>query len=185
MTNKPIHDSPLVEAVLALQDHLNELERIGEKINSTDMSADIDIEHIQKLMTRFAKCGQGIAEEVTNLSNRLTDAQTRAQAVADKVSRQADAFTIRRNEYNEQWEKFRLLGEKVRLLNESISQFRQAEDRTALTSNILRLEQQIAALIGELQDLCDAAQNLRMKTLQRSARSLTQTLQAVQGKLRH
>jgi len=184
MTNKFKYDSPLVLAVLALQEHLDELERIGERINSTDMSADIDIEFIQKLMLRFANCGQGITEEVSNLSFRLQDAQTRAQTVADKVSRQADAFNIRRNEYNEQWEKFRLLGEKVTQLNESISQFRQAEDRTARTSNIQNLEQQIASLIGELQNLCDTAQNLRMKTLQKNARSLAQTLQAVQGKLR-
>src|SRR5438105_3892007 len=83
-------DSPLVKSVLALDNYLAELERTGTKINSTDMTSDFDGEYIQKLMTRFAECGQGIAQEVTNLSTELQQAQARAEAVAQGVSRQAE-----------------------------------------------------------------------------------------------
>src|SRR5207249_9989466 len=143
MSNKAKQDSPLVKSVLALDNYLTELERVGAKINSTDMTSDFDIEYIQKLMARFAECGQGIAEEVTNLSRQLQEAQTRAEAVAQRVSGQAELLNNRRKEQNAKLEEFRILGEKVRELNAAMSQFRRPdghgltdEDRAKLTSSI-------------------------------------------------
>src|SRR5881628_736118 len=136
MSDKSKRDSPLVKSVLALDNYVTELERIGTKINSADMTSDVDVEFIQKLMTRFAECGQGISQEVATLSAELQAAQGRAEAVAKGVSRQAELLNVRRNEQNEKLEQFRILGEKVRDLNAAISQFRRphgdgmtAEDR--------------------------------------------------------
>jgi chromosome segregation ATPase len=191
MSNKTKQESALVKSVLALDNYLSELERVGTKINSTDMSSDFDIEFIQKLMTRFAECGQGVSEEITNLSAQLREAQARAEAVAQGVSRQAGLFSTRRAEQNEKLEQFRILGEKVRELSAAISQFRRPqgggmtpEDRENLTSRIPDFEAQLAALIEELQSLRESARNSRMKSLQKNADSLVQTLQAVQKKLR-
>ena len=97
MSDKTKQDSPLVKSVLALDHHLAELERIGAKINSADMTSDVDFEFIQKLMARFAECGQGISEEVSNLSTHLQQAQRRAEAVSQGVSKQAELFKIRQN----------------------------------------------------------------------------------------
>src|SRR2546427_5847654 len=98
MSNKNKDQSPLVKSVLALDNHLSELERVGTKINSTDMTSDFDIEFVHKLMTRFAECGQGISDEVTNLSQHLQEAQARAETVAQGVSQQAGKFKERRKE---------------------------------------------------------------------------------------
>src|SRR5262245_22938562 len=123
MTDKTKRDSPLVTSVLALQNHLDEMERIGNKINSTDMSGDVDIEHVQKLMTRFAEYGQGVSEEVRNLSAHLQHAQASAEAVAAGVARQAQAFRARTMQQQEHLDRFRTLGEKVRALNTTMSEF--------------------------------------------------------------
>ncbi len=191
MSNKAKRDSPLVKSVLALDNYLAELERIGSKINSADMTSDIDVEFIQKLMTRFAECGQGISGEVTNFSAQLQEAQARAEAVAKGVSRQAALFNVRRNEQNEKLEQFRILGEKVRDLNTAISQFRRprgegmtADDRAKLTSNIPAFEAQVTTLIEELQTLRESARDSRMRALEKNAESLVQTLQVVRKKLR-
>ncbi|OLC28792.1 MAG: hypothetical protein AUH28_18715 [Acidobacteria bacterium 13_1_40CM_56_16] len=190
MSNKSKRDSPLVQSVLALDSYLSELERVGAKINGTDMSADFDGEYIQKLITRFTECGKGISEEVTNLSTQLREAQARAEAVAQGVSRQAELFNIRRNERNEKLEEFRVLGEKVRELTAAIGRFRPArgdrltnEDRARLTSNVPGFEAQVAGLIGGLQNLQKSARDSRMKALEKNAESLAQTLQAVRKKL--
>src|SRR5689334_6810547 len=108
MPNKAKRDSPLVKSVLALDNYLAELERVGSKINSTDMSADFDLEYIQKLMGRFAECGQGISEEVNNLSTQLRQAQGRAEEVARGVSSQAELLKIRREEQDRKLEEFRM-----------------------------------------------------------------------------
>jgi chromosome segregation ATPase len=191
MSDKSKRNSPLVQSVLALDNYLAELERVGTKINSTDMTADVDVEYIQKLMTRFAECGQGVSTEVSNLSELLQEARARAEAVAQGVAVQAELLNTRRNEQNEKLEKFRILGEKVRELHTSISEFRRPlgqaftdEDRARLTSNIPAFEARLAGLIEELHDLKESARDSRMKVLQKNAESLAQTLEAVRRKLR-
>ena len=191
MSNKIKRDSPLVKSVLALDSWLAELDRVGAKINSTDMTSDFDVEYIQKLMTRFAECGQGVSGEVINLSEQLREAQARAEAVAQRVSSQAELLNNRSNEQNEKLEEFRILGEKVRELNTAIGQFRRphehgltGEDRAKLTSHIPGLEAQLALLIEGLQNLRKSARNSRMKALEKNAESLAQALQAVRKKLR-
>jgi len=190
MSNKNKRGSPLVRSVLALDSYLSDLERVGTKINGTDMGSDFDGEYIQKLMTRFTECGKGISEEVTNLSTQLREAQARAEAVAQGKSRQAELFNIRQNERNEKVEQFRVLGEKVRELTAAIGRFRPArgdrltgEDRAKLTSNVPGFEARVAGLIEQLQNLRKSARDSRMKALEKNAESLAQTLQAVREKL--
>jgi chromosome segregation ATPase len=188
----PKQDSPLVQSVLTLQTYLDELERVGNKINATDMTADVDVEFVQKLLSRFAECGQALSQEIGNLSAHLQQAQVSAQAVAEGVSRQAEAFQSRTVEQQEQLEKFRQLGERVRNLNTSVSQFRQsttnghAEDnRAALAASIPGIERELVALISELHSLRESARASCMKKLEKDAESLAQTLQAVHEKLKH
>jgi len=181
MTNKVKRDSPLVKSVGALDNYLAELERVGTKINGTDMASDFDIEYVQKLMTRFAECGQGISEEVTNLSTHLRDAQARAEAVAQGVSKQAELLKVRRNAQDEKFEEFRILGEKVRDLNTVISGYR--DDRSKLKANLPAVESQLGVLIEALQRLLTSAHESRMKALEKSAESLVQSLQAARKKL--
>ena len=180
----------MVKSVLALDEYLAELERVGAKINATDMTSGFDVEFIQKLMTRFAECGQGVAEEVAKLSTHLHEAQTRAQAVAQGVSQQAELLKARRTEQNEQLEEFQRLGDRVRDLTAAVSQFKRPaghrltdEERAALSSNIPGFEAQLTTLIGELQTLRKSARDSRMKALEKNAESLAQTLQAVRKKL--
>jgi len=181
MSDKARKDSPLVKSVTALDDYLTELERVGTKINKADMASDIDIEYIQKLMSRFAECGQGISEEVTNLSTQLREAQARAEAVAQGVSKQAERLKIRKNAQDEKLEEFRILGEKVRDLNELIGGFR--DDRAKLKDNLPAVESQLGSLIEALQRLRTSAHDSRMKALEKNAESLVQSLQAARKKL--
>src|SRR6266566_2057182 len=113
MSNKSKQDSPLVKSVLALDNYLSELERVGARINSTDMTSDFDVEHLQKLLNRFSECAQGVAEQGANMSTQLHEARTRAEAVAEGVAAQAELWNIRKNEQDEKLERFRILGEKV------------------------------------------------------------------------
>ena len=188
MTDRNKPDSPLVNAVSALHEHLTELERLGGKINSLDMSSDVDVDHVQKLLARFAECGQSISSEVSNLSLHLRDAQIRAESVAQKVSRQADVFKKHRESHDEHLERFRALGEKVRELNLAVappSPEGSSGGNGGMAFDIPAVEQQLGALVDELQDLRNSARTSRLKTLEKSAESLVQSLQALQDKLRH
>jgi len=184
VSNKSKQSSPLVQSVLALQDHLNELERLGDKITSEDLAADFDVEYFQKLLARFAESGQRVAAEMSVFSSHLQEAQMRAEATAANVSRQSELFKERTDDQNEKLEKFRTLGERVRELNSAISQFRPEGDRAAMNSHIKTLEAQLALVIEELHELRTSARASRMKGLEKQAHALAQSLQAVQTKLR-
>ncbi|HET9220143.1 MAG TPA: hypothetical protein VFR18_24400 [Terriglobia bacterium] len=181
MSDKTRSDSLLVTSVLRLENHLSELERIGGKINAMDMTADIDVEHIQKLLALFTDCGEEISEEVKNLSTHLQQAQARAEAVAGEVSRQASAFNARRNEQNAHLERLRLLGEKVHELNATLT----GDDQSVLAPRMPIIADQLSGLIGELQELRSAARSSRMRSLERTAEALVQSLQALQTKLQN
>jgi DNA repair exonuclease SbcCD ATPase subunit len=176
VSDKTKRDSPLVQSVLALDHQLAELERIGGKINSTDMTADVDVDFVQKLMTRFAECGRSISEEVSNLSVHLQQAQSRAEAVAQVVSKQAELFKIRRDEQMEKLEQFRALGEKVRELTETTGSLRNRSDIPAFDA-------QLAVFIEKLEKLRESARSSRMKALEKNTQSLVQRLQSVRKKL--
>jgi len=182
MPNKTRRDSPLVKTVLALDAHLSELERVGTRIKSTDMTSDFDVEFVQKLMTCFAECGQGVSEEVANLSTHLQEARARAEEIAQTVSSQAELFTLRRKEQNEKLNQFRILGEKVRDLNSSLQTLTQTVVEK-MTAEIPEFEGRLTALIEETEDLRRSARDSRMKTLEKNAESLVQMLEALLKKL--
>ena len=124
-TNKD--QSPLVGSVLALDNYLSELERVGTKISTMNMKSEFDLEHMRKLMSRFAECGQGVSVEVTSLSSHLNEARARAEAVAKVVAERADILNERKSEQHDKLDQFRVLGEKVRELNTAMTSLRRPE----------------------------------------------------------
>jgi hypothetical protein len=88
---------------------------------------------------------------------------------------------VRLNEQNEKLEAFRNLGEKVRDLNTAIGRLR--DDREQLLSSIPAFEAQLSSLIEEADTLRQSAHSSRMRSLEKNAESLAQTLQAVRKKL--
>src|ERR1044071_5626617 len=116
MSNKN-KQTPLVQSILVLQEHLNDFERLGAKINSEDLADDFDVDHVRKLLIRFAECGQEIAKDMASFSTQLEEARSGAESIAASVSRQTEIFKKRTDEQNQNLEKFRALGEKVRELN--------------------------------------------------------------------
>ncbi len=163
MKNK--ESSPLVKSVLALDEYFSELERIGAKINTLDMRSEFDFDHAQRLLNRFAECGQGMSEEVSNLSTQLNEARARAEAVAQEMANRAAQVSSRKDDQQKKLDEFRLLGEKVSGLNVAMSQLRQpqgtelsAEDRVSLTASLAEFEEQLSPLIDQAGNLRREAQ---------------------------
>ncbi len=184
-------ESPLVRSVLALDSHLTELERVGERIIEARMKSEFDFEQVRKLMVRFAEYGEGISKEIGELSQHLNEARTRAESVAKAVSDKAELLKERTGAENDKYDQFRLLSEKVRDLNGRIGVLRPSKDANPSPSERLKLTEQLKAFEGEIENLINEAEDIRrqaheakMKDLQSDADSLAQTLQAVQRKLK-
>ncbi len=188
MANKV--ESPLVKSVLALDHLLSELERIGEKITTMELKTDFDYEQARKLMSHFAESGQGVSEEVSNLSVRLNEARARAEAVAQKVSDRAELVNVRNSEEQEKLQEFVKLSAEVRDLSEGLAALRKPEgesltahDRERLNEFFAKLETQLTPLIDRAQALRTEARLSKMKSLEQNADSLVGTLQAIRAKI--
>ena len=188
--SKDKDQTDLVKAVLALDEYFSELDRLGANINSLEMKSEFDFEHAEKLMARFAECGQGVSDEVTKLAQHLSVARARAESVAAEVAKRAELVRSRKSSANDKFEEFRQLGEKVRELSEAMNELRRDEsqpitddDRTLITARLVAFEDQLGPLIVRAQALRQDARESKIKLLEQNADSLSQTLLAIQSKI--
>lgn len=182
--------SPLVKSVTALDAHFSELERLGNKINSLDMKSEFELAQAQKLMARFAECGNEVSAEVMNLSNYLSEARVKADALAQGVAEKASLLSSRKVNEAEKLEEFRQLGEKVRALVNDMHRLKRPEDailsdedRTQLAHDLAEFEKQLNPLIEQAQALRKEAHLARMKMLEQNADALAQTLLSARQKI--
>lgn len=183
--------SPLVQSVIALDKHVSELERLGQKIEEQPLKSEFDFQQVRKLMASFAEHGQGVADEVTRLSLHLNEARERAGAVGERVALRAQEINGRDTEQQTKLEQFRLLAEKVRGFNASLATVRPPEgqavtdeDRRRIHATLREFDAQLEPLIGEAQTLRREAHAAKMKGLEQNADALAQTLLSVRQKVR-
>jgi hypothetical protein len=182
--------SLLVEAVTSLDSYFSELERIGNKIISLDMKTEFELAQAQKLMLRFAECGEAVTKEVLNLSNCLNEARSRADMIASGVAEKAAILNSRKTNEQEKFELFRQLGERVQTLVSDMNRLKRPEDSTLTDKDRQQIAKELAQFESELNPLIEEAQNLRreahyskMRTLEQNADSLAQTLLAARQKI--
>lgn len=190
MPNTIKNPSALVETVLKLDSYLSEIHRLGEKIDAMELKSDFDFEQAQKLMNRFTECGQGVAEEVVQLSANLNEVRAKAEAAAQLVSAKAELLQARQNHHQKKMDDFRALGEKVRHLTLSLNDLKGSEgqdlseqDRILVSMRLSDFQIQLQPLIDEALTLKKEAQNSKLKTLESGADSLVQSLSAISRRL--
>lgn len=190
MSNQIKNPSPLVETVLKLDNYLSEIVRLGEKIEGMELKTDFDFEQAQKLMNHFTQCGQGVAEEVVQLSANLNEVRAKAEAAAVIVSARAEQIQARQNDHHQKMADFRALGDKVRDLTLSLNDLKRPEgeeltddDRAHLSMRLSEFQLQLQPLIAEALKLKNEAQSSRLKTLEQGADSLVQSLSAIGRRL--
>lgn len=191
MSNSSKEQSPLVTAVLALDNYFSELNRLSTKIEESELKTDFDFEQMQKLLNRFTGYGEGVSAEVHALSQSLNESRTQAEAAAQKVSAKAIEFQTLQQSRQQKMDQFRQLGEKVRALNTSLLDLKRPEgsaaptdaDHEVIAARLTDFEKQLTPLIDEAEQLKNEAQAARMKILEQGADSLRQSLLAVNQRL--
>jgi chromosome segregation ATPase len=183
--------SPLVQAVLTLDDHFQNLVRLSEKIDENGLKTDGDIEQARKLMGKFAEVGEGISTGVATLSQALNEARAKAEVAANKVSEKANIIQGRQGEEAKLGDVFRALAEKVGALNQNLMKVKPAsndgeitdEERARTIEAFNDIDAQLKPLITEAETLRDDAQRLKMKGLEQQASSLAAHLINVKEKI--
>src|SRR5688500_13811499 len=87
--------SPLVSAVLTLDEHFADLNRLSARIEEIDLKSSFDFEQSERLITHFAETGNAITTDINQFVAALNEARTQAEAVAEKVAAKADQLRAR------------------------------------------------------------------------------------------
>jgi uncharacterized protein YoxC len=182
--------SPLVLAVLTLDEHFRDLNRLADRIEELDLKSSFDFEQSERLINHFAETGQAITTDITQFVQHLNEARAKAEANATKVAEKADTLKMRKDDVQEKMNRFHTLSEKVAKLNESLIEFKRPTGETLSEQEKVELKNRLGDIGGQLQGLIDEAQQLkdlgqesRLKILEQNADSLRQSLIAVSQKI--
>lgn len=182
--------SAFIESALNLDSAFNELEQLGGQIERLDVETDSGLERAKQLLAKFAECGQRIGEGVQHLAKSLDETRRRAEAAAQAVTTRANDIQKRQEENDQMMARFGSLGVSVKKITESIVHFKKptgekmsAEEHEALSKQLPELDAQLSRLIEEAQGLKVDAHQLKLKSIERNADSLSQTLLSARRKL--
>jgi uncharacterized membrane protein len=185
-----IKNTAFADSAINLDSAFTELEELSGQIERLDIESDSGLERAKQLLGKFAEAGQRIGDGVQVLAKSLEDSRSRAEAAAQIVSARAGDIQKRQEENDQMLSRFGALGESVKKISEKIIQFKKPageklseDERDALTKQLPELDSQLSGLIDEAQGLRVDAQQLKLKSVERNADSLSQTLLSARRKL--
>jgi uncharacterized protein YoxC len=183
-------NTAFADSAINLDSAFTELEELSGQIERLDIESDSGLERAKQLLGKFAEAGQRIGDGVQVLAKSLEDSRSRAEAAAQIVSARAGDIQKRQEENDQMLSRFGALGESVKKISEKIVQFKKPageklteDERDALTKQLPELDSQLSGLIDEAQGLRVDAQQLKLKSVERNADSLSQTLLSARRKL--
>ncbi len=184
------NSSAFGQAAFALDQDFLELDRLSAQIDRLEFESDTGFEKAQQLLTRFSECGTRIGTGVQALAQALENARKSAEKSAELVSARAQQLHERHLEREKMFERFRVLGESVRKLSGDVATLKRpsdleptAEEKALWPAKLQELETRFAPLIDEARKLQDDAQAAKLRTIEKNADSLGQSLSAARKKL--
>ena len=181
--------SPFGQSALTLDNDFAELDRLSGQIERLSIESDSGMERAKELLVKFGECGQRISTGVQSLAKSLEETRSRAETAAQSVASRAALIQERHHENERMLDRFRSLGDKVREVSTALAALKAPakgvteEGKALIAKQLPEFNAQLETLTAEAQKLKDDAREANMKTLERNADSLYQTLQSARRKL--
>ncbi|MGE0173932.1 MAG: hypothetical protein AB7T49_14140 [Oligoflexales bacterium] len=186
-TNK----SPTVfaQAALTLDEDFQEFDRLAKEIERQNIESDTGFERAAKLLIKLDSCGKRISSGMQTMSSALEEVRARTEQAANVANTRAVAVQERQQLSEQMMERLQHLGDTVRKITTAVGELRQSsdmisdEDRAVLAERLPEFNAQLGMLVDEVQKLKVDATAAHMRTLERNADSLKQSLQRAKHKL--
>ena len=182
--------SAFAQSAFDLDSDFTQLERLSTQLEELSVESDYGLEQGKKLLLNFNECAQRIGDRVQALAQNLGESRERAEAAAAKVSERAQVIHQRHNEQEKLLARFQSLGEMVRKATDASAKLKKPdggklteEDKMVLEERLPEIDSQLQVLIQESHQLREEARATKMKTLEKNAESLGQSLNAVRNRL--
>lgn len=183
--------SPLVEAVLSLDEHFTELGYLSARINELDLDSESDLKKGERLLVSFTESGQAVSTAIQTFVALLNDSRQQAEQAAASVSQKAEQLRAKKDDVGAKLARFQDLNERVSQLNEELLSFKRPEGEALTAQDQVTLKAKLTEVAGRLDDYIEEARQFQeighqsnIKFLQQNADSMKQSLIAVSKKIR-
>lgn len=183
--------SVFAQAAMALDADFTTLAVTSAELERLDIQSDAGLKRGKILLARFAECGQRVGANIQALSGALNQAQADASGAAKIVSDKAAAIQERQQHEDSLLHRFNFLNETLRKFNEAVTKLRdlsKGEGGTGgegafIAEHVPGLSAKLGELVEEVGKIEADAKAANMKTLQKDANSLGQSMQSMRRKL--
>lgn len=192
MTLKNIKNlSTFGQAALNLDNDFEELEQLSGQLGRLEIESESGMDKAKELLTAFSETANRLGGSMQELAKSLEEARARAEQATEVVAARAVAIQARQQENEHMMQRFQTLGETVRKVSGAVAQLQKPsdgrklsdEEKDLLLKNLPEINSQLGVLTEEACKLKDDARTARMKTLEKNADALGQSLTAVRSKL--
>ena len=182
--------SPFGQIALKLNESFEELDRLSGQMERLSIESDSGLEKGKQILVKFSECSMSIVGDIQTLAKTLEESRIRAEKAAQYVASRANAIQARHDETERLTGRFQSLADKVRELSGTIASLKKPAGEKITAEDQKRMGAKLPGLDGDLADLTDEAARLQieareanMKTLERDAESLGQSLASARRKL--
>jgi hypothetical protein len=181
--------SPFAQAALDLDRDFTQFERLAREIERLSVNSDRGLERAGIMMGEIDAVRKRLETGMVALAKTLDDARERTEKAALTVSNRAQEIRERQLEAENMLTRYKTLGEMVKQITTALTQLRKPgagemtpEDQATLAKRLPEFNAQMDVVVNEARKLMDDAHQANMKTLERNADSLRQSLQAARNR---
>ncbi|MFP2932161.1 hypothetical protein ACLESO_44770 [Pyxidicoccus sp. 3LG] len=187
--DKP-QESELVAAAQALDEGLERFEALSEELQKSPLQSEKHLERASTTLKRLADMDDQLRARVTALVGAISKVRDRQQAQAEAVHQRAQELQQRTEVFKDLLVRYGSMGQSAGELNVQMQQFAQQrqlaktpEENAALATTFQALQDRMAEVAQEAQELAQAADEKEFTDIARQADSLRQQLLAARNKM--
>jgi len=178
------------QAAVTLDSALVEFEKLVGEFDRLVLQSDKGLERGLTLLDEISACRNRLEAGMQLLSQTLTQARTRNEQAEKIVAEKGMLLEGRRREAEQMFARFKTLGDAVVQINTSLIHLKDQaaagmsdDDKAMLVNRFPEVGAQLEILIEQAKKLVEEAREAGLKTLERNADSLRQSLASAHNRI--
>jgi hypothetical protein len=187
MSTRPVDRSPLVDAVVRLDEELRRYEKLTAEVGRTKITSEKTLARAAKAIAEAASCHERFQECVGALSQAMNDARERQEASLVSLAEAARRIGERASAFQSLLARFTNLGEVAKSLHgraaEILTRRADGESPVDVYAAVATLLEGLGGPLAEASAIAAVARDSDFDQIARDAESLEQQLFAARNRL--
>jgi chromosome segregation ATPase len=167
-----------------------EFERLARELEQLDIASDTGFDRARSLLSEVDGCRQKLESSMQAMAAELDAARGHSEKAAQAILGRALQVQDRQRDSEALLQRFQQLGGMVKQISDSVRELNvqppgkmSPKEQAELDERLPQFDEQMSALVDAARKLMDDARAANLKTLERNADTLRQSLQAARHRL--